>query len=249
MSGGGPDDDRDGEAVRGFMARWSRRKRAPETEPDPEDVAAAEAEAQAEAEAKERAEAADTRTDDEILRDLGLPDPDSLGPGDDFKRFMAPQVPTRFRTRALRKLWTSNPVLANLDGLNDYDGDYTGKTPGGLVEIGNVRTAYRVGRGLLKAVDDIIAEDTGDAPDRTATASVAPTDAAASAPSETDAPPPGREDPHQAGTAKALADPSDRADSATAGTSEPLGAAGSETSARPTRRMKFRPLPDPARNG
>jgi hypothetical protein len=29
------------------------------------------------------------------------------------------------RQRALRKLWTTNPALAVLDGLNDYDLDYT----------------------------------------------------------------------------------------------------------------------------
>ena len=37
--------------------------------------------------------------------------------GDDFSGFMARNVPDHLRRRALRKLWVSNPVLANLDGL------------------------------------------------------------------------------------------------------------------------------------
>jgi hypothetical protein len=37
---------------------------------------------------------------------------------------MAKGVPKALRNQALKKLWRSNPILANLDGLNDYDLDY-----------------------------------------------------------------------------------------------------------------------------
>ena len=257
MSRGRPDGDGDdAEAVRGFMSRWSRRKRAPEAEPDPEDVAAAEAAAQAEDEAKAKAEAEDTRTDEEILRDLGLPDPDNLGAGDDFKQFMAPHVPARFRTRALRKLWPSNPVLANLTGMNDYDLDYTGRGPDSVVQVGNIKTAYRVGRGLLKAVDKIVAEDAGAATSREAGAEARAPDApqaeaAAGDPAAGDDQ--GTTTDTQAETAAnpAATDrkPSPTLDHRAAQVPDPAPDPALDPAPRPLRRMQFRPVTDPARKG
>lgn len=113
--------------------------------------AAVAAETQAEARAVEEAEIAqqqaelESKTDADVLEELGLPDPDSLKMGDDFKAFMSKAVPERLRKRALRKLWRSNPVLACVDGLNDYDDDYlTGSTGNGPI-----KTGYQVGKGML----------------------------------------------------------------------------------------------------
>jgi hypothetical protein len=105
----------------GFLARWSRRKRqaafrdgeplheGKETEPLV-DVPAAEPEESEEEKAnREAAESVDI---------------DSLTYESDFSIFMKSGVPEFLRRKAMRKLWTSNPVLANLDGLNDYDEDY-----------------------------------------------------------------------------------------------------------------------------
>jgi len=50
-----------------------------------------------------------------------LPAIETLTYESDFSVFMQAWVPESMRQRALRKLWTSHPVLANLDGLNDYD--------------------------------------------------------------------------------------------------------------------------------
>ncbi len=50
---------------------------------------------------------------------------DKLNYGSDYSRFMKDGVPEAIRRRALRMLWKSNPILANLDGLNDYDEDFT----------------------------------------------------------------------------------------------------------------------------
>ncbi len=122
----------------GFFSRWSRRKRDAE--------ARAEAEPPAPPAAAAPAPAEDApRTDEEILEALGLPDPDTLQPGDDFAAFLRAGAPAHLQRRALRRLWASNPVLANLDGLNDYDGDFTG----GSVASGALQTAYRIGRGFL----------------------------------------------------------------------------------------------------
>ncbi len=127
-----------------LFSRWSKRKRAAATErhePQP-DPAADTRDADA---AGDRPPAAE-ESEEEILARLNLPDPDSLGPGDDFKGFLQSGVPEALRRRALRKLWTSNPVLANLDGLNDYDEDFTSPEETAAV----LKTAYKVGRGFLK---------------------------------------------------------------------------------------------------
>ncbi|WP_350334122.1 DUF3306 domain-containing protein [Coralliovum pocilloporae] len=88
------------------------------------------------------------QTDEEILAELDLPDPDSLKAGDDFSAFMQKAVPDRLRRRALRKLWLSNPALANLDGLLDYGEDFTDSAK----VIENLQTTYQVGKGMLKHI-------------------------------------------------------------------------------------------------
>ena len=118
-----------------FLSRWSRRKRSVA---DEEAVATA-PEPVAEAEAESEEEEA------ELLAHLNLPVPETLQPGDDFSAFMADGVPAFLRKRALRVLWRSNPVLANLDGLNDYDEDFT--SPELTQKV--LATAYQVGRGFV----------------------------------------------------------------------------------------------------
>ncbi|MDH3665533.1 MAG: DUF3306 domain-containing protein [Paracoccaceae bacterium] len=118
----------------GFASRWSRLKQEAREE-EPGETPPAEADAPAPQE--------DARTDAEVLEELGLPDPDSLKPGDDIRGFMAKAVPARLRNRALRKLWISNPVLANLDELVDYGEDYTDAA----TVLENLQTAYQVGKG------------------------------------------------------------------------------------------------------
>jgi hypothetical protein len=93
-------------------------------------------------------------SDADILDLLDLPDPDTLRKGDNFAAFMAKAVPMHLRNRALRNLWRSDPVLACLDGLNDYDTDYlTGSTGQGMI-----KTSYQVGRGLLAHVEKVAEE-------------------------------------------------------------------------------------------
>ena len=132
----------------GFASRWSKLKQEARTD--------APADARSEAElALEPTEADlpvadpnDDRSEAEILEELGLPNPDDLEPGDDFSGFMSKAVPTRLRNRALRKLWLTNPVLANLDELVDYGEDFTDAA----TVIENMQTAYQVGRGWADKV-------------------------------------------------------------------------------------------------
>ena len=121
---------------------WSRRKAAVEAEQ------AAEARLAEERAEAERDAALEDKSDAEILADLDLPDPDDLGQGDDFTVFLSKTVPQRIRTRALRRLWLTNPVLANVDGLVDYGEDFTDAS----CVIENLQTAYQVGKGMTEHV-------------------------------------------------------------------------------------------------
>lgn len=122
---------------------WSRRKAAVA------EAEAAEAKARAEAEIAEREARLEEKTDEEILQELGLKDPEELQAGDDFAAFLKAAVPDRIRRRALRKLWLSNPALANLDNLVEYGEDYTDAAT--VVE--NLQSAIRLGRGALEQVE------------------------------------------------------------------------------------------------
>lgn len=124
---------------------WSRRKAGVEAE-----AAAERAALEAQALAEEHA-ALEDKTDDELLAELNLPDPDTLKMGDDFSAFMSQAVPDRLRRRALRVLWRSNPVLANVDMLVDYGEDFTDKA----MVVENMQTAYQVGKGMLKHVEEM----------------------------------------------------------------------------------------------
>ncbi len=122
---------------------WSRRKAA---------VAAEERvreEAELEVRTAEEQAALEERPDEEVLAELDLPDPDSMKQGDDFSAFMSDAVPQRLRRRALRQLWRSNPVLANLDNLVDYGEDYTDAA----LVMENLQSAYQVGKGMLKHLE------------------------------------------------------------------------------------------------
>lgn len=118
--------------------RWSKRKRAVAQEearesPGPDEPYSAPV-------------VEDGEDETALLQRLNLPVPETMHPGDDFSAFMKAGVPEFLRKRALRTLWRSNPVLANLDGLNDYDDDFT--SPEMTQKV--LATAYRVGRGFLR---------------------------------------------------------------------------------------------------
>jgi len=74
-----------------------------------------------------------------------LPPIEELTPESDYTQFLAEHVPEALQRAALRKLWTSDPVLACLDGLNDYDEDFN------VVDtvISAAETNYKVDRGYL----------------------------------------------------------------------------------------------------
>lgn len=147
-----------------IFSRWSRRKRAVAEEEAAQEPGrpARQAEADAPPEAAE-----EPLSEPELLEKLGLPDPDSLKTGDDFAAFMQEHVPEALRRRALRRLWSSDPVLANLDGLVDHGEDFTDAA----MVPERLATVYKVGRGMLR---EALAAGEGRAEDEEAAAGAAP---------------------------------------------------------------------------
>ena len=91
-----------------------------------------------------------------------LPDIDSLDKDSDFTVFLKDGVPERLRGLALRKLWRSNPAFAVIDGLDDYDDDFTLLFPKAVAET--VKSAYQVAKGAAQddPTDPDGAPDDGD---------------------------------------------------------------------------------------
>ena len=124
---------------------WARRRAAVQAEADAELRAAQQAEEQI------RAEALADKDDVDLLQEMGLPDPADMQKGDDFSAFMVQDVPEHLRRQALRTLWRSNPVLACVDGLNEYDDDYRAA----MLLSEPIKTAYQVGKGMTKHLDEM----------------------------------------------------------------------------------------------
>lgn len=74
-----------------------------------------------------------------------LPDIESLNADSDFTPFMSDKVSDAVRNMALRKLWRSDSVFANLDGLLDYGEDFTDAA----TVVTGMQSAYKVGRGMV----------------------------------------------------------------------------------------------------
>lgn len=187
----------------GFLARWSRRKQTAEAMvPQPP------ADGPAPADERKDEGGDEGKSDEQILAELGLPDPSTLQPGDDVRGFLQAAVPARLRRLALRQLWRSNPVLANLDELLDYGEDYSDAAT--VVE--NLQTAYRVGRGFWTDADERREREAAENADRVDKSSETTTDDPETAPDSPDEP---------AGTATAPDEPpedSDHADTVAAAT-------------------------------
>ena len=148
---------------KGFFSRWSDRKRAiaagevvVDDDPQLPPVELAEP-AKAEEEAARLAELTANREAAEAI------DIDALDYDSDYSAFFKDGVPTVLRQKAMRLLWRSNPILANVDGLCDYDENFG--DPALILE--KFESAYRIGKGYFvedeEAETDEIASD--EAPD------------------------------------------------------------------------------------
>jgi hypothetical protein len=117
-------------STEGFLSRWSRQKVEARDAPLPQTEVLLEAEENTLniTVMPDTIEPALSQTEQDELVDA-LPHIDELTDQSDFSAFLKKGVPEELKNLALRKLWRSNPIFANLDGLNDYDEDFTQITP------------------------------------------------------------------------------------------------------------------------
>ncbi|MEJ2378296.1 MAG: DUF3306 domain-containing protein [Pseudolabrys sp.] len=132
------------------LSRWSQRKRAARrgtpVEEAPEALRGDEQVEPPVADAPVDGDAALEQAPD-------LPPVDELTAESDYTVFLGQNVPEALKRAALHKLWRSDPMLANLDGLNDYDEDFN------AVETlaDSLRSAYRVGKGYAEEAEEKLA--------------------------------------------------------------------------------------------
>lgn len=142
--------------------RWSRRKAEARQEVEPTPPSAVEPVEPEPAPEEQELAVNEALPEHEVLKKYDLPDPDAIELGTDITGFMRKEIPELLRRKALRSLWKSNPVLAVLDGLNDYDEDFTDSAPG----VKGANTLYKVGKGLLDRTDRAKANPGEQAEDR-----------------------------------------------------------------------------------
>ena len=129
-----------------FLRRWSQRKSAHRAGQPPED--------KEKPETKELAPAVETNVADDAPPPKDLPSIESLTGDSDYARFLRADVPGPLRKAALRKLWTSDPILARMDPLDLHNLDYTfPKVP----EV--VTSLFQVGRGMVLPEDEAPKKD------------------------------------------------------------------------------------------
>ena len=87
---------------------------------------------------------------DELEVPSDLPDIETLTKDSDFSLFMREGTPEHLKKLALKKLFNSDPAFSVLDGLNDYDEDYS--MIGMVAEA--VSTRYKPGHGIVAAEDE-----------------------------------------------------------------------------------------------
>ncbi|MGI9350451.1 MAG: DUF3306 domain-containing protein [Rhizobiaceae bacterium] len=126
------------------LSRWSNRKRQVARESNVADEVV-ESEDSEDAEIREAKLLANREAAEAI-------DLDTINEESDLSLFMKEGVPDALRRKALSVLWRSNPVFANLDGLNDYDENFADPK----LIMKTFTSAYRIGKGYLK---DIVEEE------------------------------------------------------------------------------------------
>lgn len=138
------------EADSGFLSRWSQRKQAARqqerTAGGDDPLAMEPATAGIDTAAPGDAAQEVTPPDEVAAANQAVAesvDLETLGFESDYSVFLKDGVSTQLKNAALRRLWRSNPVLACLDGLNDYDEDFR------KVETfaHGVRSSWQVGKG------------------------------------------------------------------------------------------------------
>ena len=126
-----------------FIGRWSRLKRAggpDETVVAPPQPGEAETDAKVcvEDEAQQALLAANRAAAESV-------DIEAIGYESDISVFFKEGVPALLKQAAMRRMWRSDPIFANVDGLNDYDQDFN------VIHrvLTEFKSAWQAGRGYL----------------------------------------------------------------------------------------------------
>ncbi|WP_321341544.1 DUF3306 domain-containing protein [Breoghania sp.] len=130
-----------------FLSRWARRKNAAqagEPEETPAEVDPAENEgAHPIAATPDEDDVPDEEAEANRLAAEAV-DLETIGVDTDMSVFFRKGVPGALKAAAMRQLWRSDPVFACVDGLNDYDTDFTGAGEA----VREVVTRWQVGKGF-----------------------------------------------------------------------------------------------------
>ncbi len=169
------------------LSRWSQRKLAArrsgtlpvEPEVAPDKIRTEEKAPAAESQSTVTKAEANAATDVDIS---SLPPIDELTFESDYTGFLGKNVSETLRREALRKLWRSDPVLANLDGLNDYCEDFN------VVDlpISVAQTSYVPGKGYIDEIEEKIEKELPESGNQVADASTELQSAAAKSERESD---------------------------------------------------------------
>jgi len=151
--------EKDKTAEETFLKRWSRRKNLDDV--DQESITSLELEPALDESAQNEKNEIDNEIisaeneaeEKEMIKNREAAeaiDLEALSYDSDFQPFMKKGVPQLLKNIAMRKLWTSNPLLANVDGLNDYDENFADPA------LNYFKSNWKVGRGFLTDEDDEI---------------------------------------------------------------------------------------------
>lgn len=119
----------------GFVSRWSKRKAAVESGqplPEPENSLVEEIPLEQSAEAVVPPPC-----------DEDMPPLESLNEDSDYTGFLSPNVSEALRKKALRKLFSAT-VFNHVDGLDDYDDDFTSFEPLGDIVTSDMKHAMEM---------------------------------------------------------------------------------------------------------
>jgi hypothetical protein len=109
---------------KGFLERWSQRKRAAREGEAVREVAS---------EAAPTAEPAEAAPAEPEIDPASLPPIESIETGADIRAFLQKGVPKALRQAALRRLWSADPAIREFREVADYDWDFNAPGYGALL--------------------------------------------------------------------------------------------------------------------
>jgi hypothetical protein len=116
----------------GFLSRWSRRKQeADQKSPEPDQLAPEKDASQAKAASAQEAPLKADAPPEPVFDLASLPPIESIGAGTDIRQFLQKGVPLELSRAALRRAWTTDPVIRDFIEVAENQWDFaSGNVPG-----------------------------------------------------------------------------------------------------------------------